>query len=230
MTKPSRGYIPRPDADFDYWQKNFITIVTACATALGILPAELTAIKALQTLWEASFAVGGKGQKNTRTTLQTSTKTANRITYERAIRIFTKRFLIANPALSDAQRNNLRITVSDKTRSFAKITNHIPVVQVIPVNGSTLVFTYEQEADATGVKKKGKPENVHAMKIYYMIGDTPPTTVEDCNKSISITKSPYHLKFQPWEAGKKIFGFCCWINSKEEEAGLTPMFSAIIPM
>lgn len=230
MTTSTKGYVPRSDADFNDWQKNLLAIVVANATAWGIPTPEMTAINASQTQFTAAYAVGGKGQRSTRTVLQTNTKTFARKSFEKSLRIFIKRFLLLNPAISDAQRINMQITVVDLVRTVAKISNQAPHVQIVPSSASTLIFTYEQEADVTGVKKKGKPENVHAMKIYYVISDLPPTTVDDCNKSISITKSPYHLKFSPWEAGKKIYGFCCWINTKEEESGLSSMFSAVIPM
>ncbi|MEI7596513.1 MAG: hypothetical protein WCK02_12250 [Bacteroidota bacterium] len=230
MTASTRGYVPRSDADFNDWQKNLLTIVVANAATWGIPTPELTAINTLQTQFASAYAVGGKGQRNTRTILLTSTKIDARKALEKALRIFIKRFLILNPAVSNAQRINMHITVPNNTRTLTKITSDTPLVQIIPTTGSTLIFTYEQKADSSGVKKKGKPEKVHAMKIYYVISDTPPTTVDDCNKSVSITKSPYHLKFSPWDAGKKIFGYCCWINIKEEESGLTPMFSAVIPM
>jgi len=86
-----KDFVPKPDEDFDAWQKNFMSITTANATAWGIATAEVTALTTTQTAWISAFAAGGKGQKTTRTSAQTKTKTTTRKTYEKALRNFVKK-------------------------------------------------------------------------------------------------------------------------------------------
>lgn len=230
MKTSKEGYIPRSDADFDGWQNNFILVLVANATLWAILAAEVTAIKAFQTTWIAALAAGNKGLKSVRTSQQTSAKNVARKSYEKALRMFVKRWIIANPAVTEAQRIALRVTVSDSTRTKAKTSIYAPNVEILASKGYTLVFYFLQEPDATGAKKRSIPVGMHGVKIYYMLGENPPKSLEECNKSITITRAQHRLAFDPFDAGKKVFGFACWVNNREEEGAKSSMFAAIVPM
>ena len=230
MANLTKNFIPRPDGDFDDWQKNFVTISTSNATTWGVPTTEITALTTNQIQWIASYAVGGKGQKTLRTSQQTKAKTVARKTYEKNLRIFIRRWISVNPAVSDAQRVALRVTIANNVRSTINKPIFTPNVEITPTKGNTLVFHFKQEADGSGKSHRGKPVNTHGMKIYYKIEGTAPLSLDECNKVVTATKSPYRLAFAPNFGGKIFYCFCCWVNNKEEEGTFTPLLTTVIPL
>jgi len=230
MEKLGYDYMPHPDEDFDSWQKGFVSIASANATALGISTTEITNLVTLQTAWNTAFAVGGKGQKSTRTSQQTKAKNIARKPFEKALRVFVKRWIIPNPAVSDALRVALRVTVTDtvRTRSAKPVT--VPMIDILTSKGNTLLLSFRQQADAAGRSHRGKPKHMHGMRIYYKVGDPAPASVADCNKFATSTRSPLKLTFTAANAGNKLYGFGCWIDNLEEEGPFTAMFVAVIPL
>ena len=55
-------YIPSSDSDFDAWQQNFVDFVAANAAALGITPAQVTAIQGQQTDWRVKYPASNTKQ------------------------------------------------------------------------------------------------------------------------------------------------------------------------
>ena len=49
-------YIPAPDAAFDTWQGNFMTVVSADLGAYGLVAADLTLATGAQTNWQTKYA------------------------------------------------------------------------------------------------------------------------------------------------------------------------------
>ena len=49
-------YIPRPDADFDTWQLNFMSTLSANLGVYGLVAADLTVATAAQTNWSTKYA------------------------------------------------------------------------------------------------------------------------------------------------------------------------------
>jgi len=230
MSIDKKDYIPKPDEDFDAWEKGLVTQATANATAWGIPTTETAALTASQTNWAGAFAVGGKGQKTLRTSQQTKAKNVARKSFEKTIRTFVKRWITGNTSITDAQRTALRVTIPSTSRTHEKVPTSVPNVTIEAVKGNTLEFNYSKGTADEGKSHRGKPAHTHGMKIYYKLGDPAPASPDDCNKSTTVTKSPYLITFAPIDAAKKVYCYCCWVNNREQEGPLTQMLTAVVPV
>ncbi len=113
-------WLSGPDADFDSGQKGFMNIVNANFGIWNIPAGDVTNLQNLQTDWNNKYAVGGKGQKATRSAQQTKDKTDARKMYVSALRQFIGQWLKKNTLASDAQRKSMRVTVPDTTKTKHK--------------------------------------------------------------------------------------------------------------
>lgn len=116
MNKP-HDYIPRPDADFDVWQKNFIKKIIPLASSLGIPKSEINLLKSKKKIWTQNYSKGGKHNKTTRNSAETRAKTDARIDYEKSLRYFVKRWVSYNNLVLTELKVALGVRVPDKTRT-----------------------------------------------------------------------------------------------------------------
>lgn len=227
-------YISRTDAGFDSWQRNFINVLIANFAAWGIPSAIEAILVALQATWAADYATGGKNMVATRTKQQVKAKTVARKAYLAAIRPFVKQWIKVNPLISDAQRTAMGVTVNKSTRTAVAIPDTDPQITITPGSGAQLIINFKQKSHVITsanvmFKSAAKPKGYHAVRIYYVVGGTAPTGIAGCNASVGMTKSPHKLKFTPADAGKTMFMFACWVNTKEQEGPLTALITAVIP-
>jgi hypothetical protein len=117
-------YIPKSDDGFDGFQRNFMTLIAAIASAAGIPASAINVLLSYQTEWENAFAVGGQAQKSTRNSVQTRTKTEARKAYQSTyapqpmgLRAFIAAWVKYNPLISDAQRISLGVPVPSRKKT-----------------------------------------------------------------------------------------------------------------
>ena len=226
----NKDYIPRPDVQFNGWANNLYGGVTTTTVVWNIPADEIIAYNTKLNKWNEAFAVGGIAQKSTRTDKQTQDQDKARIELEEVMRLFVKRWLTLNPAVSDADRKALQVPIYDGTRTPEPKPTTIPLVEITPMNGAMIEIIFSRGHHEDGNKHKGKPAHTHGMKIYYKVGDPAPATFEDCNKSVTATKSPYLMKFSALDTGQKVYYYFCWVNSHEEEGPVTPVKTALVPL
>jgi len=227
-------YIPRPDADFDGFQKNLINVLIPNYTTWGIATSDETNLITLQTAWDKAYTTGGKNMIATRTMQQVKAKTVARKAYEAAIRVFVNRWIRHNTLISDAQRVSMGIVVSKTTKTAVAIPDTDPLLSISPGSGAQLIIAFKQRPHVITsanvmFRSAAKPKGYHAVRIYYIVGGTPPTSTTGCNTTVGMTKSPHKLRFNPADAGKTVYMFACWVNTKEQEGPLTALHTVIIP-
>ena len=227
-------FIGRKDADFDTWQKNFINVLLPNYTAWGIGAAAESTLTTLQTTWAADYATGGKNMVATRTKQQVKAKTVARKAYETALRLFVKQWIKTNPLISDAQRIAMGITVNKNTRTPVAIPDTDPQITITPGSGAQLIINFKQKSHVITsanvmFKSAARPKGYHSVRIYYVVGGTAPTGIAGCNTTVGMTKSPHKLRFNPADAGKTVYMFACWVNTKEQEGPLTALITTVIP-
>ena len=230
------NYISRTDAGFDNWQKNFINVIIAYYVAWAIAAADEANLLTLQTTWTADYATGGKLMAATRTKQQVAAKTAARKVYEKAIRSFVNRWVKGNTLISNAQRAAMGVTVSKTTRTPVQIPDTAPTLTIASGSGSQLIVGFRQAPHVItslptqrSATKKAKPNGYHSVRLYYVVGGTAPTSTAGCNVVIGMTKSPHKLRFNAADAGKTVYMYACWVNTKEQEGPLTPLHTAVVP-
>ncbi|MFH0888244.1 MAG: hypothetical protein V1871_03450 [Planctomycetota bacterium] len=180
----TRDYIPQTDAQFDEWLRNFSTNVSAIATPLGVTPALITAVTAAYSDWQLAYTAHQTAQNAAQAAAETKdeTRSAAKDAVRPVVGIIQK-----NPALTDAERETLAITVPDKNPTP---TSPEYVLNLAPPN---LILDWKQRGQVTvhfGVnpaneKRNAKPTDIGGAKIWYRIETGPWVYVADD------TNSPY---------------------------------------
>jgi hypothetical protein len=101
----------------------------------------------------------------------------------------------------------------------------IPEVEARTPMPRVLRFPFRRK----GMKRWGKPGNVHGMELVWLISDTPPTLVKDLVHSAFATKSPLELTFKEDQRGKRLYYAVRWETGTVKKGKWSEIFSAIIP-
>ena len=224
----NKDYVPHPDDLFNLWILKLIAYVTNITVVWNIPGSEIIALNVKIDKWTAEYSVGGLGQKGDRTAKQVNDKNEARADLEKAVRLFIKAWLAYNPAVTNADRIAMQIPVHDATPTPEPVPDKVPLVDIAPLQGAMILFNFSKGHKEAGVKHRGKPEHTHGLKIYYKLGDPAPTGIDDCNKTVTATKTPYKLKLTQADATKKIYCYCCWVNNREVEGPLTKMITEVV--
>ena len=162
-------YIPRPDGNFDTWQKNFVTYVVAHAMTLGISHGEVFELQNTKTSWETNFAASITAQNVARGAVELKSET--RDSYESMIRQLTKK-VQARKETTDTQREEMGITVPDTIKT--------PLSEDVVINATppTVYIDHSQPRIAIvhfgdnpkNEKENAKPDGIMGAKIWYHMG------------------------------------------------------------
>jgi hypothetical protein len=79
----------------------------------------------------------------------------------------------------------------------------------------------KQGVDEAGVSRRGKPKGVGQIEIAVKVGDPAPASADDCITRYNTGRSPYLLHPQPADAGKRLYVFARWINTRHEQGPWT---------
>ena len=229
-------YIERSDAGFNGWQQNFMQAATPNINTWGISPANWATLKSLQNNWQTAYAAGGKGSLNTRNKQMVQTKNDARLVYEAALRQFVKQWIKYNTLITDDQRISLGVTVHKTRATPIQVPDTAPEIHFATASGSQLIVSFNQMPqaitslpDQRSSKRRGKPKGYRSVRLYYVLGNTPPADISGCNRYTGLTRHGQRLKFTPADAGKKLYVYACWVNTKEQEGPLTQMQTVVIP-
>ena len=201
-------YIPRPDADFNAWQQNFITYANANLAALGLVAGDLTPVTTLQLAWTIQYPAHITAQANAQSAR--ATKDATRVLFEAAIRPLVAR-LQASPSVNDGERPPLGITIGADPQPIGPPTTH-PVVKV--ECGARLQHTISFTDSATPTKK-AKPAGVLGAEIWMAltaVGAPTPTDPATFAFVALDTRTPYVNDFGGADGGKNAHYLLRWVN------------------
>ena len=107
-------FIPRSDAEFNVWFRNFCDKIMANPAAYGVLPDELAILQAADAAWKTDYPAYVADQNKARAS--TGVKDASRIDSESAGRRLSKR-IQSQKGTTDSQRAELGINVPDRIRT-----------------------------------------------------------------------------------------------------------------
>ena len=102
-----KDYLPQREDQFFNWQDNFANAINDAPEGWALPPAEVTALLGLQTPYVNAYELANTGRKATRTTQQVKDKQDTQELYEKGIRVFVKRFIAYNPAVTNGERSQL---------------------------------------------------------------------------------------------------------------------------
>jgi hypothetical protein len=215
-------YIPHADGAFLEWSKTLVTYAAAHLAAFNVPETALTPIQTLLTAYETAFEAAQNPNRGKVDVLQ---KDEARDALKAAIRPFVKAYLAYNPAVSDADKENMGLPLHDTTRTPTPPPSTIPEADIDSSIIRQLTIHYKDN----GSEKRGKPQGVHGVEIRSGLQENPPASVEELKGSAFDTASPYTFTYDESERGKKVFFCLRWENAKGEKGPWSEIYSAIIP-
>ena len=165
-------YMPKTKADFELWQANFVDKVTTTPAAYGLLPADVVDVAADSTAWQASLAALTVAQNASKAAAQTNDEDMDALKSE--LRSLVKR-IQARKATTDAQRQELGITVPDTTRTPLSeqivLTTPPPVIQAKCTGPKTVRLDW-YPTQAPG-ESEALPQGIDGVNIWVAEGGIP---------------------------------------------------------
>jgi hypothetical protein len=200
-------YIPKQDAQFDEWLRNFSTNISAIATPLGIAPALITAVTDAYDDWLVGYVALQTAQNAAQSAAEA--KDELRDAAKDAVRAVAG-MLQKHPGMTDANREILAITVPDREPT------PISPEYVVNLAPPILLLDWKQRGQVTvhfGVnpsneKLNAKPADIAGARISYRIETGPWTFVADdtnspYNHNLAITE-PTNVEYRAQWFDKKI--------------------------
>jgi len=92
-------------------------------------------------------------------------------------------------------------------------------------NENELIVHFRQR----GVDHKAKPTSYDGAVIIWAIGDTEPDNLKDYQGHTLASKSPYAVKFDTHESGKRVWFRAAWQNNRGILGDYCEVKSAVIP-
>lgn len=215
-------YIPPADGDFNTWVGNYVTYAVANKTALGISTTDADALTAAHTAWNSAFGalLSAQAAAQTATTL----KDTKRGLIEALVRTITGQ-LQKNPAVTDAQRQSLQITVSDGTRTPAAIPTTKPVLKVDTSQRLQHTIAFTDESTPTS---RAKPAGVMGCELWVKVGDPAPAGPDDCDFLALATRTPDREDYEAADGGKSAYYMGRWVNTRGQKGPWSAMVKATI--
>lgn len=218
-------YIPAPDDEFDtYARDQFGPYANANTAPLGIPVAEMTALNAAIDAWGYSWT----GFTNAEAAFRAATddKGLKRQTLENIIRDIAQGVQL-RPAVTDAQKAALGITVRKTTKTPVAVPTTVPILPRIDTSTRAILRLFF--ADSTTPDSKAKPAGVQGAEIREQIGGPAPTNPETMAFLAIDTRSPYRADFEQTDVGKTVYFALRWVNTRGQSGPWSQIFSAVIP-
>jgi hypothetical protein len=215
-------YMPTKDTDFLEWALNFIALCIQNQTSWGLPSAETTALNTEVSEYEGVYetAIGPSASK-----ADVLLKNEKKAALKDSLRDFKRRSIDPNKAVTDPDRERLRLPIYD-----GKLTPVPP-----PSTTPEFEFTYPGARRINvhfrdfGSKSKAKPDGVAGAVIFYEVRDTQPANQDELLHSIFTGRTPYHFEFKEDERGKKVYFALFWQNGKGDKGPWSEIQFAIIP-
>ena len=217
-------FIPPADADFNTWFTKLTQTATAPANAaiLKLAQNDQTALTGSLSTWNTDYPAHLTTQSAA--IAAASTKNLTRATAEGIARPLIAQWQ-ANPAVTDALRAQLGITIAKTTHTAAPVPATRP--ELNPDTSQRLQITLHfQDAGATS---KAKPAGVRGCQIWEQIGGTAPLDLTGMSYLATDTKTPYVVHFTAADAGKTAYFIARWENTTGETGPLSEVLSVVVP-
>ena len=221
--KAMPDYIPQSDADFNVWQGNLIDIVEPNLTEWGIPVDELAGLKTKQSVWAVVYPKASN--KQNRTAADVLTKDTAFADFEKSIRAFVAQWLTSNSKVTDSDRLRMGLTVKSGTRTAAPVPSSAPV--------GTVDFSVRLQhtinfSDEASPRSKAKPAGVHGCEIWMKVDGDAPKEAAELAYLATDTATPYVNTFEGKLAGKTVYYWLRWVNSRGERGPWSTTISAMV--
>lgn len=215
-------FIAPADADFNNWVGVFVAYVVANKTALGVSTADADALSAAYTAWTAAYSA----QQTTAAAAETATglKDTKRGLLVTIVRALTGQ-MQKNPAVTNAQRQSMQITVADGIRTPAALPTTKPVLKVDTAQRFQHTISFADESTPTS---RAKPDGVMGCELRVKIGDPAPVGPDDCEFLVLATRSPDREDYDAADGGKPAHYMGRWVNTRNQKGPWSNVVKATI--
>lgn len=216
-------YIPQNDADTNVWQGNLVEIIEPNLTAWGILAEDFATLKSKKTVWDTTYAKASNKQNRTAADVLAKDEAAN--DYKKTIRSFVAQWLASNNKVTDVDRTRMGLTVKTGTRTAAPVPASSPVGSI---DFSVRLQHTINFSDEASPRSKAKPTGVHGCEIYMKVDGEAPKDASELTYVATDTATPYVLKFDGAKAGKTVYYWLRWVNTRGETGPWSIAVSAMV--
>ena len=216
-------FIPNNDAEFTLWQENMIQIIEPNLANWNILPTDFMALREKQQPWNEAFFKASSKQNRTMADVQA--KDDSRVPFEKEIRIFVAQWLASNTKVSNSDRERMGLTVKTGTRTPVPVPTALPIGTI---NYSVRLQHTIRYFDQATPQNRAKPAGVHGCEIWMKIDGDAPMDASELSFITTDTSSPYVLSFEGKHAGKTVYYWLRWVNSRGEHGPWSSTISAMV--
>lgn len=216
-------YIPQNDADMNVWQGNLVEIIEPNLTVWGILENDFAAVKSIQTIWDATYAKASNKQNRTAADVLAKDEAATE--YKKVIRSFVAQWLANNTKVTDADRTRMGLTVKTGTRTATPVPSTCPIGSI---DFSVRLQHTIHFMDEASPRSKAKPAGVHGCEIYMKVDGEAPKDASELTYVATDTATPYVVKFDGAKAGKMVYYWLRWVNTRGETGPWSITINAMV--
>ncbi|MDR0561871.1 MAG: hypothetical protein LBG73_04200 [Spirochaetaceae bacterium] len=207
-------YIPAKNTEFFEWVKNFAALCAAHQERWTLPVQEVADLCTAVT----EYTAGYETLYETETSPEKGDNQKKEVLAEQ-IRDFSRRNIDRNGAITDAERERLRIDILSSGASLS--------------GAPEFDFTYpgagRLEVHYHGGGRQAKPKGAAGAMLSYAIRDVPPKSQELLLHSVFTIQTPYHFAFAEEERGRILYVALRWLNHKGEAGPWSEIRRAIIP-
>lgn len=204
-------FIPGSDGEYNMWQDGLVKNTELNLITWGIPEDDFAKVKLVQTNWVSAFSKASN--KQNRTAADVTAKDDARYDYEKVIRPFVAQWLSNNSKVTDSDRTRMGLTVKSGTRTPAPAPTTCPVGIIDFSVRQQHTIRYYDEASA---HSNAKPDGVHGCEIYMKVDGDAPKDASELTYVATCTAAPYTVKFDGSKAGKTVYYWLRWVNTRGE--------------
>lgn len=201
MTTP---YIPAKDGDFLGWLENFDDLTAVNFAAYGLSGGEAASITTQRNAYDAAY--GDAISPATRTPVTIALKDTVKATALATVRPLAQK-IRNNPAVSDADKVSLGLTVPDVSPSPIPAPTTFPLLDLLRATPGVHWLQYRDSDTPTA---KAKPFGAIGMELWQHVGLTPAVDPSTALFLGIVTKSPLFVALNPADVGKMATYFARW--------------------
>ena len=216
-------FVPSNDAEFNLWQTSLIDIVSNNVGNWEISTADFASLKDWQTKWIDAY--GKASNKQNRTSADVQAKNDARVIFEPAIRSFVAQWLSNNSKVANSDKERMGLTVKSTSRKAAPTPDSRPLATVdFSVRLQHTLHFYDEASP----RSKAKPKGVHGCEIWMKMGGDAPKSASELSYIATDTATPYTVNFDGADAGKTVYYWLRWVNTRSERGPWSSQVSAMV--
>lgn len=221
-------YIPSREADLVTWSTNFDSKIAATPTAFGLTAGQATAYTALHGAFFTAYTTANDPRARTPVTIEEK-NLAKQALINGAGGIRALVGIIQNfPALTNAQRIDLGITVPDVDPTPVPVPEFAPDIDIVSTMGRTVRIRLHDSQAPPGTR--AKPDGVSGATVFSFVGDEPPADIAQWQFQTNTTRTVVDIEFPATvENGAQVWFTAFWRNPRDESGPATTPVTTHIP-